>query len=651
MTMCLYLPDGTRGLHVPPAPRSRPTTPSTPPGCASRWSSPSWSSGSPTTATAVVLDDPVADGRPRAAFTSNPHTPCAVPPRVPGARVDVRGRARPARRAPRRGVRPGPLRAAGGGDGHGARSATTAGSSHGSRSARPQLGAALLAGTVVLPLAHGQRREGLRLHGLADRPARRRRHPGRLRLGRRHACTCVATSASAPTWDGDAHYHRRIEAELVTDDRTWACGDRCCGSSPCATAGASPDGRRARHPHLRRASRGGPSTTAGSGYGLVGVPRPDRRRVTGRPGRIGPWTGPRSTSTRSAAASGRRITRRCSVTMRPGLRAGRVAPGALRIDLGCGAGRYTRGPRAPRSSASTPLGPCSTLCRRRSSRRRCSSRRDLEALPFGPGIVARRVGAHELPPRAPCPASRARWPICTAPSSSAPPSTIQVLAGDYEGARPGRGRPSAAASSRRGRRDGSATSSSVPASTSSAVEVEGDVVRARAVRARTLPDVVGPGMRLLVVGLNPSVYSADVGVGYARPGQPLLARGAGAPGLVTRDRDPVHALRAHGVGMTDLVKRATANAASLTRRGVPGRHGTGRTAGAVARARRRCASSGLSGMARRRRPRARWPGVQPQRSADDPCTSCRRRVVPTRTLDSTRCVTTSARLRHSTAEA
>ena len=87
--------------------------------------------------------------------------------------------------------------------------------------------------------------------------------------------------------------------------------------------------------------------------------------------------------------------------------------------------------------------------------------------------------------------------------------------------------------------------------------------RASASRARTLPDVVGPGMRLLVVGLNPSVYSADVGVGYARPGNRFWPAALGA-GLVTRDRDPAHALAAHGVGMTDVVKRATSNAAALT---------------------------------------------------------------------------------------
>ena len=82
-------------------------------------------------------------------------------------------------------------------------------------------------------------------------------------------------------------------------------------------------------------------------------------------------------------------------------------------------------------------------------------------------------------------------------------------------------------------------------------------------RAPTLADMVGPGMRVLVCGLNPSVYSAERGVGYARPGNRFWPA-ALAAGLVRRDRDPVHALVACGVGMTDLVKRPTAGAAELT---------------------------------------------------------------------------------------
>ena len=84
-----------------------------------------------------------------------------------------------------------------------------------------------------------------------------------------------------------------------------------------------------------------------------------------------------------------------------------------------------------------------------------------------------------------------------------------------------------------------------------------------AVRLRTLPDTVGAGMRTLLVGLNPSVYSADRGVGFARPGNRFWPA-ALAAGLVTRDRDTRHALLVDGVGMTDLVKRATARADELS---------------------------------------------------------------------------------------
>ncbi|HKA84207.1 MAG TPA: mismatch-specific DNA-glycosylase [Acidimicrobiales bacterium] len=87
---------------------------------------------------------------------------------------------------------------------------------------------------------------------------------------------------------------------------------------------------------------------------------------------------------------------------------------------------------------------------------------------------------------------------------------------------------------------------------------------ARARRARTLPDTVGPDMRLLICGLNPSLYAADAGVAFARPGNRFWPA-ALAAGLVTVDRDPDHALRHHGVGMTDLAKRATVAADELTR--------------------------------------------------------------------------------------
>lgn len=80
---------------------------------------------------------------------------------------------------------------------------------------------------------------------------------------------------------------------------------------------------------------------------------------------------------------------------------------------------------------------------------------------------------------------------------------------------------------------------------------------------RPLPDRIGPGLRLLVVGLNPSLHAAEAGIGYVTPGNRFWPAMLEA-GLVTRDRDPDHALRAHRIGMTDLVERPSPRAAELT---------------------------------------------------------------------------------------
>ncbi|HKF92253.1 MAG TPA: mismatch-specific DNA-glycosylase, partial [Acidimicrobiia bacterium] len=93
--------------------------------------------------------------------------------------------------------------------------------------------------------------------------------------------------------------------------------------------------------------------------------------------------------------------------------------------------------------------------------------------------------------------------------------------------------------------------------------IEARSIRVSARRERTLADTVGPGMLLLVCGLNPSLFAADFGVGYARPGNRFWPA-AHAAGLVERDRDAIDALVCHGIGMTDLVKRATTGAGDLT---------------------------------------------------------------------------------------
>lgn len=82
-------------------------------------------------------------------------------------------------------------------------------------------------------------------------------------------------------------------------------------------------------------------------------------------------------------------------------------------------------------------------------------------------------------------------------------------------------------------------------------------------RLHTLADRVGPDMRLLIVGLNPSPASADSGIGFHRPGNRFWPA-AIAAGLASVDRDPDHALEHHGMGMTDIVKRTTRRADELS---------------------------------------------------------------------------------------
>jgi len=85
----------------------------------------------------------------------------------------------------------------------------------------------------------------------------------------------------------------------------------------------------------------------------------------------------------------------------------------------------------------------------------------------------------------------------------------------------------------------------------------------RARRLRTLPDTVGPGMRVLVCGLNPSLVAADAGFGFAGATNRFWTAALQA-GLVSKARDTLHALLIDGVGMTDLVKRATKGTADLS---------------------------------------------------------------------------------------
>ena len=87
--------------------------------------------------------------------------------------------------------------------------------------------------------------------------------------------------------------------------------------------------------------------------------------------------------------------------------------------------------------------------------------------------------------------------------------------------------------------------------------------RVRIERLRTLPDTVGPGLRLLIVGLNPSVVAADAGFGFAGSTNRCWSAALEA-GIVSAPRDPAAALAIDCVGMTDLVKRATPRSAEVS---------------------------------------------------------------------------------------
>ena len=90
----------------------------------------------------------------------------------------------------------------------------------------------------------------------------------------------------------------------------------------------------------------------------------------------------------------------------------------------------------------------------------------------------------------------------------------------------------------------------------------------------TIPDLVGPGIRVLLVGINPSLYSGWTSTHFARPGNRLW-RTLHEAGFTDRRLHPSEseAILAAGIGITNLVARATARADELSddeiRAGVP----------------------------------------------------------------------------------
>ena len=88
---------------------------------------------------------------------------------------------------------------------------------------------------------------------------------------------------------------------------------------------------------------------------------------------------------------------------------------------------------------------------------------------------------------------------------------------------------------------------------------------------RTVPDLVGPDVRLLFVGINPGLWTAATQTHFAHPGNrfhPALH----LAGIIGREIDPREGWtdedRAHltsrGIAITNLVERASARADDLT---------------------------------------------------------------------------------------
>jgi len=234
-------------------------------------------------------------------------------------------------------------------------------------------------------------------------------------------------------------------------------------------------------------------------------------------------------------------------------------PGGVRVDLGCGAGKHLPHLGEPVVALDAAFAMLE-LAREIAPGAWCVQA-DLEALPFRRGALgaawARASYLH-------VPKVWLPWALAELHRSLAleAPIHLTMRAGDAEGALPDDdfpGRFFAHWQPDALRRVVLGAGFSID---ELAVE-PGEWLHVRARRARTLPDSVGPDLRALLVGLNPSEFSADAGVGFARPGNRFWPA-ALAAGLVTRDRDARHALLVDRVGMTDLVKRATTSASGLT---------------------------------------------------------------------------------------
>ena len=224
------------------------------------------------------------------------------------------------------------------------------------------------------------------------------------------------------------------------------------------------------------------------------------------------------------------------------------------VDLGCGTGAYL----PSLGSSVIGLDASASMLERASTHHKPLVRADLGRLPFRPGAVA---------------AAWARNSYLHVPHDELPLALAEPHRALPVGAR-------VSASFINGRRDHRVADDDLPGRNFwlwtdddlvdlfvgagfDAVVLSGERPRfVDAIRARSLPDTVAGDLRLLVCGLNPSLHAADAGVGFVTPGNRFWPAALDV-GLASVDRDPFHAARHHGMGMTDLAKRATTRADEL----------------------------------------------------------------------------------------
>ena len=249
-----------------------------------------------------------------------------------------------------------------------------------------------------------------------------------------------------------------------------------------------------------------------------------------------------------------------------------VGTGRVRVDLGCGGGRYTGDLGEPVVAVDAARAMLELAVERAPG---CLPvQADLERLPFRPASVHgawANMAYHHLP--------RERLPMALADlhwsTRVGAPVDLTTVVGDYVGTDllhddfPGR---YFACWKEQPLTD-------VVEGAGFAVDwvdvLDGRNVHLRAGRARSLPDTVGASMRVLVCGLNPSEYAADLGVGYARPETPF-GRAALAPRSWRPRRPPPPPPRPRRGGPTPQgARRPGGQPAAAGRRAPPPRGANG----------------------------------------------------------------------------